>query len=153
MRKKDLIFALLKKETEKGGNIFAEGVLEVINGEGYGFLRPSKYVPSSDDIYISQSQIRRFDLRNGDVVSGQVREPKDSEKYYALLKIEAVNYQDPEIAKNRAYFEDLTPLYPDERINLEYHSNELATRLIDLIAPIGKGQRGLLVSPPKAGKT
>lgn len=153
MRKKDLIFALLKKETEKGGNIFAEGVLEVINGEGYGFLRPSKYVPSSDDIYISQSQIRRFDLRTGDVVSGQVREPKDSEKYYALLKIEAVNYQDPEIAKNRAYFEDLTPIYPDERIKLEYHSNEISTRLIDLIAPIGKGQRGLIVSPPKAGKT
>jgi len=153
MRKKDLIFALLKKETEKGGNIFAEGVLEVVNGEGYGFLRPSKYVPSADDIYISASQIRRFDLRTGDVVSGQVREPKDSEKYYALLRIEAVNYQNPENAKDRSYFEDLTPLYPDERFNLEYHSNELATRLIDLISPIGKGQRGLIVSPPKAGKT
>ncbi len=153
MRKKDLIFALLKKETEKGGNIFAEGVLEVINGEGYGFLRPSKYVPSADDIYISASQIRRFELRTGDVVSGQVREPKDSEKYYALLRIEAVNYQNPENAKDRSYFEDLTPLYPDERFNLEYHSNELATRLIDLISPIGKGQRGLIVSPPKAGKT
>lgn len=153
MRKKDLIFALLKKETEKGGNIFAEGVLEVINGDGYGFLRPSKYVPSGDDIYISASQIRRFDLRTGDVVSGQVREPKDSEKYYALLRIEAVNYQDPEIAKKRAYFEDLTPLYPEERLNLEYHPKELSTRLIDLIAPIGKGQRGLIVSPPKAGKT
>ncbi len=153
MRKKDLIFALLKKETEKGGNIFAEGVLEVIDGEGYGFLRPSKYVPSADDIYISASQIRRFELRTGDVVSGQVREPKDSEKYYALLRIEAVNYQNPENAKDRSYFEDLTPLYPDERFNLEYHSNELATRLIDLISPIGKGQRGLIVSPPKAGKT
>lgn len=153
MRKKDLIFALLKKETEKGGNIFAEGVLEVVNGEGYGFLRPSKYVPSADDIYISASQIRRFELRTGDVVSGQVREPKDSEKYYALLRIEAVNYQNPENAKDRSYFEDLTPLYPDERFNLEYHSNELATRLIDLISPIGKGQRGLIVSPPKAGKT
>ncbi|MFP4661394.1 MAG: transcription termination factor Rho [Halanaerobiales bacterium] len=153
MRKKDLIFALLKKETEKGGNIFAEGVLEVINGEGYGFLRPSKYVPSTDDIYISASQIRRFDLRTGDVVSGQVREPKDSERYYALLRIEAVNYQNPENAKDRSYFEDLTPLYPEERLTLEHHSNELSTRLIDLISPIGKGQRGLIVSPPKAGKT
>ena len=143
MRKKDLIFALLKKEAEKGGNIFTEGVLEVVNGEGYGFLRPSKYLPSGDDIYISQSQIRRFDLRTGDVVSGQVREPKDAEKYYALLRVEAVNYQDPELAKDRPYFEDLTPLYPQE----------ISTRLIDLIAPIGKGQRGLIVSPPKAGKT
>lgn len=153
MRKKDLIFALLKREAEKGGNIFTEGVLEVVNGEGYGFLRPSKYIPSGDDIYISQSQIRRFDLRTGDVVSGQVREPKDSEKYYALLRVEAVNYQDPELAKDRSYFEDLTPLYPQERINLEYHPQEISTRLIDLIAPIGKGQRGLIVSPPKAGKT
>ncbi|MGB4372730.1 MAG: Rho termination factor N-terminal domain-containing protein, partial [Halanaerobiales bacterium] len=153
MRKKDLIFALLKREAEKGGNIFTEGVLEVVNGEGYGFLRPSKYIPSGDDIYISQSQIRRFDLRTGDVVSGQVREPKDSEKYYALLRVEAVNYQDPELAKDRPYFEDLTPLYPQERINLEYHPQEISTRLIDLIAPIGKGQRGLIVSPPKAGKT
>lgn len=153
MRKKDLIFALLKKEAEKGGNIFAEGVLEVVNGEGYGFLRPSKYLPSGDDIYISQSQIRRFDLRTGDVVSGQVREPKDTEKYYALLRVEAVNYQDPELAKDRPYFEDLTPLYPQERITLEYHPQEISTRLIDLVAPIGKGQRGLIVSPPKAGKT
>ena len=152
-RKKDLIFALLKKETEKGGNIFAEGVLDIVNGDGYGFLRPAKYVPSTDDIYISASQIRRFDLRSGDLVSGQVREPKDSEKYYALLRIEAVNYQNPENAKNRSYFEDLTPLYPDERLNLEYHPNEIATRLIDLVAPLGKGQRGLIVSPPKAGKT
>ncbi|MFW6022026.1 MAG: transcription termination factor Rho [Halanaerobiaceae bacterium] len=153
MRKKNLIFALLKKETEKGGNIFAEGVLDIVNGEGYGFLRPAKYVPSGDDIYISASQIRRFDLRTGDVVSGQVREPKDSEKYFALLRIEAVNYQNPEIAKDRSYFEDLTPLYPNERFNMEYHSNEIATRLIDLVSPIGKGQRGLIVSPPKAGKT
>lgn len=153
MRKKDLIFALLKKETEKGGNIFAEGVLDIISGEGYGFLRPSKYLPSSDDIYISASQIRRFELRTGDVVSGQVREPKDSERYFALLRIEAVNYQDPEKAKDRAFFEDLTPLYPEERLELESHPNEVATRLIDLIAPLGKGQRGLIVSPPKAGKT
>ena len=128
-------------------------MLEVVNGEGYGFLRPSKYLPSGDDIYISQSQIRRFDLRTGDVVSGQVREPKDTEKYYALLRVEAVNYQDPELAKDRPYFEDLTPLYPQERITLEYHPQEISTRLIDLVAPIGKGQRGLIVSPPKAGKT
>jgi len=153
MRKKDLIFSILKKGTEMGGNIFAEGVLEIISNEGYGFLRPSKYTPSSDDIYISSSQIRRFDLRTGDVVSGQVREPKDNERYFALLRIEAVNYQDPEKAKDRSYFEDLTPLYPEERIELEYHPREISTRLIDLIAPIGKGQRGLIVSPPKAGKT
>jgi len=153
MRKKDLIFAILKKGTEKGGHIFAEGVLEIIANEGYGFLRPSKYIPSSDDIYISASQIRRFDLRTGDVVSGQVREPKDNEKYFAMLRIEAVNYQDPEKARDRAYFEDLTPLYPEERFKLEYHKNEKSSRLIDLISPIGKGQRGLVVSPPKAGKT
>ncbi len=153
MRKKNLIFAILKKETEKGGNIFAEGVLDIIENEGYGFLRPSKYVPSSDDIYISASQIRRFDLRSGDVVSGQVREPKDNEKYFALLRIEAVNYQDPEKAEDRAFFEDLTPLYPEERLLLEYHNNEISTRLMDLITPVGKGQRGLIVSPPKAGKT
>ena len=153
MRKKDLIFAILKKGTEKGGNIFAEGVLEIIQSEGYGFLRPSKYIPSSDDIYISASQIRRFDLRTGDVVSGQVREPKENEKYFAILRIEAVNYQDPEKARDRSHFEDLTPLYPEERYKLEHHKNEISSRMIDLIAPIGKGQRGLLVSPPKAGKT
>src|SRR5690554_3343944 len=153
MRKKDLIFALLKKEAEKGGNIFTEGVLEVVNGEGYGFLRPSKYLPSGDDIYISASQIRRFDLRTGDVVSGQVREPKDNERYFALLRIEAVNFQAPEKAKGRAYFEDLTPLYPQERLYLENHPSEVSSRLIDLVSPVGKGQRGLLVSPPKAGKT
>ena len=153
MRKKDLIFAILKNETEEGGNIFAEGVLDIIPNEGYGFLRPSKYVPSSDDIYISASQIRRFDLRSGDVVSGQVREPKENEKYFALLRIEAVNYQDPEKATQRAYFEDLTPLYPNERLRLEYNQQDVSTRLMDLISPIGKGQRGLIVSPPKAGKT
>ncbi|MFW6265951.1 MAG: transcription termination factor Rho [Halanaerobiales bacterium] len=153
MRKKDLIFAILKKETEKGGHIFAEGVLEIINNEGYGFLRPSKYLPSSDDIYISASQIRRFDLRTGDVVSGQVREPKESERYFALLRIEAVNFQDPEKAKNRPHFEDLTPLYPREKYTLEHKPDDISTRLIDLISPIGKGQRGLIVSPPKAGKT
>ncbi len=153
MRKKDLVFALLKQETEKGGNIFAEGVLEVIETEGYGFIRPSKYLPSSDDIYISASQIRRFDLRTGDVVSGQVREPKENERYFALLRIEAVNYQDPERATERAYFEDLTPLYPRDRLRLEHHPREVSSRLVDIISPIGLGQRGLIVSPPKAGKT
>ncbi|MCG8516010.1 MAG: transcription termination factor Rho [Halanaerobiales bacterium] len=153
LRKKDLIFAVLKKETEKGGHIFAEGVLEIVTNEGYGFLRPSKYLPSGDDIYISASQIRRFELRTGDVVAGQVREPKDSERYFALLRIEAVNFQDPEKVKDRAYFEDLTPLNPLERITMEHHSNEISARIIDLVSPIGKGQRGLIVSPPKAGKT
>ncbi|WP_027339900.1 transcription termination factor Rho [Halonatronum saccharophilum] len=152
LKKRELIFEILKVETEKGGLIFAEGVLEIMS-DGYGFLRPSKYVPSTDDIYISASQIRRFGLRNGDVVSGQVRQPKENERYFAILRIEAVNYQDPELAQERAHFEDLTPLYPQERITLENKSEEISTRLIDLIAPIGKGQRGLIVAPPKAGKT
>ncbi|MCK8828037.1 transcription termination factor Rho [Natroniella acetigena] len=152
LKKKELIFKILKTETEKGGLIFAEGVLEILP-DGYGFLRPSKYVPSTDDIYISASQIRRFDLRNGDVVSGQVRQPKDNESYFALLRIEAVNYQDPELAQQRPHFEDLTPLYPQQRISLENNPAEISSRLIDLIAPIGKGQRGLIVAPPKAGKT
>ncbi|MBM7622880.1 transcription termination factor Rho [Sporohalobacter salinus] len=152
LKKKKLIFEILKAETENGGLIFAEGVLEILP-DGYGFLRPSKYLPSTDDIYISASQIRRFDLRTGDVVSGQVRRPKDSERYFALLRIEAVNYEDPELASERAYFEDLTPLYPRKRISLEDNPNDVSTRLMDLISPIGKGQRGLIVAPPKAGKT
>ena len=152
LKKKELIFELLKAETEQGGLIFGEGVLEILP-DGYGFLRPSKYVPSADDIYISASQIRRFDLRNGDVVSGQVRQPKDNEQYFALLRIEAVNYQDPELAQERPHFEDLTPLYPQDRITLEHDPSEISSRLIDLVAPIGKGQRGLIVAPPKAGKT
>jgi transcription termination factor Rho len=152
LKKKELIFELLKAETEQGGLIFGEGVLEILP-DGYGFLRPSKYVPSADDIYISASQIKRFDLRNGDVVSGQVRQPKDNEQYFALLRIEAVNYQDPELAQERAHFEDLTPLYPQEKITLEHDASEVSSRLIDLVAPIGKGQRGLIVAPPKAGKT
>ncbi|SJZ48484.1 transcription termination factor Rho [Selenihalanaerobacter shriftii] len=152
LKKKELIFDILKKETERGGLIFAEGVLEILP-DGYGFLRPTKYLPSSDDIYISASQIRRFDLRTGDVVSGQVRRPKDNERYFALLRIEAVNYGGPELAKERAHFEDLTPLYPEERIVLEDSPGNVSTRLIDVIAPIGKGQRGLIVAPPKAGKT
>jgi transcription termination factor Rho len=152
LKKKELIFEILKVETENGGLIFAEGVLEILP-DGYGFLRPSKYLPSADDIYISASQIRRFDLRTGDVVSGQVRRPKDNERYFALLRIEAVNYTDPELAKERSHFEDLTPLYPEERISLEDSPDNVSARLIDLVAPIGKGQRGLVVAPPKAGKT
>ena len=152
LKKKELIFELLKAETEQGGLIFGEGVLEILP-DGYGFLRPSKYVPSADDIYISASQIKRFDLRNGDVVSGQVRQPKENEQYFALLRIEAVNYQDPELAQERPHFEDLTPLYPQEKITLEHDADEISSRLIDLVAPIGKGQRGLIVAPPKAGKT
>ncbi|ADL13724.1 transcription termination factor Rho [Acetohalobium arabaticum] len=152
LKKKELIFEILKAETENGGLIFAEGVLEILP-DGYGFLRPSKYLPSTDDIYISASQIKRFDLRTGDVVSGQVRKPKDNERYFALLRIEAVNYEDPELASERAYFEDLTPLYPQERIVLEDNPSDVSTRLMDLIAPVGKGQRGLIVAPPKAGKT
>lgn len=152
LKKKELIFEILKAETEKGGLIFAEGVLDILP-DGYGFLRPSKYVPSPDDIYISASQIKRFDLRNGDIVSGQVRQPKENEQYFALLRIEAVNHQDPKLAQERPHFEDLTPLYPQERINLEHDSDEISSRLINLVAPIGKGQRGLIVSPPKAGKT
>ncbi|WP_459836085.1 transcription termination factor Rho [Halanaerobaculum tunisiense] len=151
-KKRELIFEILQAETEKGGLIFAEGVLEILP-DGYGFLRPTEYVPSKDDIYISASQIRRFDLRTGDVVSGQVRQPKDNESYFALLRIEAVNYQDPELAQERPHFEDLTPLYPQERITLEHDPNEVSSRLVDLVAPIGKGQRGLIVAPPKAGKT
>nr|WP_236777936.1 transcription termination factor Rho [Anoxybacter fermentans] len=153
LKKKELIFEILKAETEKGGLIFAEGVLEIIQPEGYGFLRPSKYLPTPDDIYISASQIKRFGLRDGDVVSGQVRRPKENEKYLALLRVEAVNYQDPELARERSHFEDLTPLYPQERLRLETYPHEVSTRLIDLVSPIGKGQRGLIVAPPKAGKT
>ncbi len=152
LKKKELIFKILEAETEKGGLIFAEGVLDILP-DGYGFLRPSKYVPSPDDIYISASQIKRFDLRNGDIVSGQVRQPKENEQYFALLRIEAVNHQDPKLAQERPHFEDLTPLYPQERIDLEHDPDEISSRLLNLVAPIGKGQRGLIVSPPKAGKT
>lgn len=152
LRKKELIFEILKAKTRAGGLIFAEGLLEILN-EGYGFLRPAFYFPSKDDIYISPSQIRRFDLRTGDLVTGQVRPPKDSERYYGLLRIEAINGQDPEVARERPNFEGLTPIFPNERFKLETSRDELSGRLLDLVAPIGKGQRGLIVSPPKAGKT
>ncbi|NOY52452.1 MAG: transcription termination factor Rho [Deltaproteobacteria bacterium] len=154
MRKQELIFAILQAQTEKSGFIFGEGVLETLP-DGFGFLRSQdyNYLPGPDDIYVSPSQIRRFNLRTGDTISGQIRPPKETERYFALLKVEAVNYEDPERAKDKILFDNLTPLYPDERLTLERESEEPSTRVVDLLAPIGKGQRGLIVSPPKAGKT
>jgi len=151
-RKKELIFEILKTQTEKNGLLYAKGVLDILP-DGYGFLRPFQYLPSYDDIYVSSSQIRRFDLRTGDMVAGQVRRPKESERYFALLRVEQVNGIDPQQAESRLHFDGLTPLYPMERINLETEPDKFSTRIIDLLAPIGKGQRGLIVSPPKAGKT
>ncbi len=152
LRKKELVFEILKARTQAGGLIFAEGLLEILN-EGYGFLRPAFYFPSKDDIYVSPSQIRKFDLRTGDLVSGQVRPPKDTERYYGLLRIEAINGEDPEVSRDRPNFEGLTPIFPDDRFTLETNRRETSGRLLDLVAPVGKGQRGLIVSPPKAGKT
>ncbi|HEX2922721.1 MAG TPA: transcription termination factor Rho [Chloroflexota bacterium] len=152
LRKQDLIFRLLQAQTEQQGNIFRGGVLEIVE-DGFGFLRQERYLPGSNDVYVSQSQIRRFGLRTGDMVTGQVRPPKDSEKYYGLLRVEAVNGLDPEVAKRRPHFDTLTAIFPRELINLETTSNNLTQRLINLVAPIGRGQRGLIVSPPKAGKT
>jgi len=154
LKKQELIFKILEAKTEKTGLIFAEGVLDIIQ-EGYGFLRSPdyNYLPGPDDIYVSPSQIKRFDLRTGDTVSGQVRPPKDSERYFALLKVDAVNYENPEVAKHKILFDNLTPLYPQEKIKLETAAEELSMRVMDLFTPIGKGQRGLIVSPPKAGKT
>jgi len=152
MRRVDLITKLLQAQTERDGHTFGDGVLEIIE-DGFGFLRGQRLLPGSDDIYVSQSQIRRFGLRTGDRVSGQVRPPKDNEKFFSLLRVEAVNGIDPEIARRRPSFDTLTPIFPLERINLETQANILSTRLLDLVAPIGLGQRGLIVSPPKAGKT
>ena len=153
LTKKELIFAILKARAEQDGLLFMEGVLEIIPSEGFGFLRPINYSPSSEDIYISASQIRRFDLRNGDKVSGKVRPPKENERYYGLLHVEAVNGDDPETAKERVHFPGLTPLYPDRQIKLETTQRNISTRIMDIIAPVGFGQRGLIVAPPKAGKT
>ncbi len=152
--KQDLIFAILTSETQKNGEIMAGGVLEKMP-EGYGFLRSAEanYLPGPDDIYVSPSQIRRFNLRTGVSVDGQIRPPKDGEKYLALLKVNRVNFEAPEIAHRSIKFDSLTPLYPQERFNLELRSEQLTTRIVDLLAPIGKGQRALIVSPPKAGKT
>lgn len=152
LRKKELVFEILKAQTEKNGHLFAEGTLEILP-DGYGFLRPFGYVPSSDDIYVSPSQIRRFDMRTGDRVAGMARPAKEGERYFALLRVETINGLDPEMAPKRLYFDALTPIYPYERITCESPPGGSATRIIDLIAPIGKGQRGLIVSPPKAGKT
>ena len=154
LRKQELIFQILKAQTERSGLIFSEGVLETLP-DGFGFLRAPEYsyLPGPDDIYVSPSQIRKFDLRTGDTVSGQVRPPKNGERYFALIKVEAINFEHPEIARDRTFFENLTPVYPDEKIAQETTQENLSGRVMDLLAPVGKGQRGLIVSPPRAGKT
>jgi len=154
MRRQDLIFAILQTQAEKNGVISGSGVLEILP-DGFGFLRAVdyNYLPSPDDIYISPSQIRRFSLRTGDTVSGEVRPPKEGEKYFALLKVDEVNFESPEAARDKILFDNLTPLYPEEKLNLEFNPENLSTRIMDLFTPIGKGQRGLIVSPPRAGKT
>jgi len=155
MRKQDLIFALLQNQSEKNGLIFGEGVLETLP-DGFGFLRAPdyNYLPGPDDIYVSPSQIRRFNLRTGDIVSGQIRPPKEGERYFALLKVEKINYEDPEIARDKILFDNLTPLYPEEKLHLETESDpSLSMRIMDMFTPLGKGQRALIVSPPRAGKT
>jgi transcription termination factor Rho len=154
LSKQELIFAILQAETDKNGLIYGEGVLETLP-DGFGFLRAPdySYLPGPDDIYISPSQIRRFNLLTGDTVSGQIRPPKDSERYFALLKVESVNFEDPESSREKILFDNLVPLYPEEKLNLEKEPGNLSTRIMDLLTPIGKGQRGLIVSPPRAGKT
>ena len=154
MRKQELIFSLLQAEIEKNGSIYGEGTLETLS-DGFGFLRAPdyNYLPGPDDIYVSPSQIRRFNLRTGDTVSGQIRPPKDSERYFALLKVEAINYEDPELSRDKILFDNLTPLYPQNRIVLETDPEDFTVRTMDLLTPIGMGQRGLIVSPPRAGKT
>jgi transcription termination factor Rho len=154
MRKQELIFKILEAQTQKDGMSFSKGVLEVLP-DGYGFLRAAdyNYLPSPDDIYVSPSQIKKFSLRTGDTISGQVRPPKEGERFFALLKVEAVNYESPDKVRERTLFDNLTPLYPNERLTLEVAPNDLSTRIMDLLTPIGKGNRGLIVSPPKSGKT
>lgn len=154
LKKQELIFRILEEQTKKEGLIFAEGVLEVLP-DGYGFLRSPdyNYLPGPDDIYVSPSQIKRFGLRTGDTVSGQIRPPKESERFFALLKVEAVNFENPEEAKKKILFDNLTPLYPDEKINLEHNPRDYSSRVMNLLTPIGKGQRGLIVAQPKTGKT
>ena len=154
LRKQDLIFKILQAQSEKEGHIFAEGVLEILP-DGYGFLRSPdyNYLPGPDDIYVSPSQIRKFDLKTGDTISGQVRPPHEGEKYFALVKIEAVNFESPDEARNKILFDNLTPLYPQERLKLETTRETASARVMDLLTPLGKGQRGLIVSPPRAGKT
>jgi transcription termination factor Rho len=154
LRKQELIFKILQAQAEKSGNIFSQGVLETLP-EGFGFLRAPEYnyLPGPDDIYVSPSQIRRFDLRTGDTVLGQVRSPKDGERYFALIKVEAINFETPDFTKRKILFDNLTPLYPDERLNLETTKENRSGRVMDLMTPIGKGQRGLIVAPPRTGKT
>ena len=154
MRKQELIFGLLQAQIEKNGQIFGEGTLEILP-DGFGFLRAPdyNYLPGPDDIYVSPSQIRRFNLRTGDTVSGQIRQPKETERYFALLKVEATNYEDPDVARDKILFDNLTPLYPDRKVNLEVASDNYSMRIMDLLTPIGFGQRGLIVSPPRSGKT
>ncbi|MCX7965716.1 MAG: transcription termination factor Rho, partial [Syntrophorhabdaceae bacterium] len=154
LKKQELIFAILQALLDKNESVYGEGVLEVLP-EGFGFLRSpdSNYMPGPDDIYISPSQIKRFGLRTGDIISGQIRPPKDNEKYFALLRVETINFDDPDVAKDKIIFDNLTPLYPNKRIILETTPDNLSTRVMDLFTPIGKGQRGLIVAPPRTGKT
>tara|TARA_B100000609_G_scaffold177846_1_gene156632 strand:- start:21260 stop:22513 length:1254 start_codon:yes stop_codon:yes gene_type:complete len=154
LRTQELIFAILQAQTDRDGQIYGEGVLEVLP-DGFGFLRSPdyNYLPGPDDIYVSPSQIRRFNLRTGDTVSGQIRPPKESERYFALLKVEKVNFEEPEVARDKILFDNLTPLYPNERLDLEFDAGQYSTRIINLLTPIGRGQRALIVSPPRAGKT
>ncbi len=154
MRKQELIFEILRVRAEKSGNIFSEGVLETLP-DGFGFLRAPdyNYLPGPDDIYVSPSQIRKFDLHTGDTVSGVIRPPKDGERYFALIKVEAINFEPPEKTKEKIFFENLTPLYPQEKVNLETDAENLSGRVMDLLTPLGKGQRGLIVAPPRTGKT
>src|SRR5712672_1587243 len=154
LRKQDLIFKILQAQSEKEGHIFAEGVLEILP-DGYGFLRSPdyNYLPGPDDIYVSPSQIRKFDLRTGDTISGQIRPPKEGERYFALIKVEAINFESPDQAREKVFFDNLTPLYPDEMLKMEVGPENLSARVIDLVTPLGKGQRALIVSPPRTGKT
>ncbi len=154
MRKQELIFAILQAQTEKNGMIFGEGVLEILP-DGFGFLRAPdyNYLPGPDDIYVSPSQIRRFNIRTGDTVSGQIRPPKEGERYFALLKVDAINYEDPEISRTKILFDNLTPYYPEKKIKLEHTPSDYTTRAMDLVTPIGMGQRGMIVAPPRTGKT
>jgi transcription termination factor Rho len=154
MRKQELIFAILQAQTEQNGHIYGEGVLETLP-DGFGFLRAPdyNYLPGPDDIYVSPSQIRRFNLRTGDIISGHIRPPKEGERYFALLKVETINYEDPEKAREKILFDNLTPLYPNERLRLEFQPDDYTTRIVDLLTPIGKGQRGLIVAAPRTGKT
>src|SRR5882762_11857684 len=154
MRKQELIFQILRAQTEKNGLIFSEGVLECLP-DGFGFLRAPEYnyLPGPDDIYVSPSQIRKFDLRTGDTISGQIRPPKEGERYFALIKVEAINFESPDQAREKVFFDNLTPLYPDEMLRMEVTPENLSARVIDLVTPLGKGQRGLIVAPPRTGKT